>query len=265
MKKHNVLKIQGMFLIIDRRNLKGLEHWGEELELRGIPAVIQLDDYTINENCNTAKMLADKGFEVGCAYNERPFWDDSFSVQYEIMRRMTNELGSCIGRPIRVFQSKYFGYNEATLQAADKLGIDCVLARGTAGARAVVYKPAEYNTRIISVSNVPSKEMGTGSLCDESLWCRTETPESFRNILFNLKEDMVIVVAQTHLSGVKLNWWNVYQDLFNADLITWESLDEFIARPIVLPHAQIPINTRVDYRTPKPKVPLEQEPDYPFK
>jgi hypothetical protein len=79
-----------------------------------------------------------------------------------------------------------------------------------------------------------------------------------------LKEDRIILVAQTHLSGVKLHWWKVYQGFFNSNIVTWESLDEFTANPIVLPNAQIPINTEVRYVTPQPKVPLEQEPDFSF-
>lgn len=72
------------------------------------------------------------------------------------------------------------------------------------------------------------------------------------------------MVAQTHLSGVKLHWWDVYQDFFNTHTVNWKSLDEFAANPIVLPNAQIPVNTEVKYVTPQPNVPLEQELDYPF-
>ena len=44
----------------------------------------------------------------------------------------------------------------------------------------------------------------------------------------------------------------------------WESLDEFPSQSIILPNAQIPVNTELKYETPQPKIPLEQEPDYPF-
>lgn len=261
MQKNKATRIQGMFIIVDRGNLEGLEHWAEELEMRGIPAVIQIEEYTIDENCNTVKGLSNRLFEFGCAYNEQPLWNESFYNQYEIMSRVKDKLEACMNRPMRVFQSKYLAYNEATLQVADKLGIEFILARGTAGARAVVYKPHEYNAKIISVSNVPSKEMGSGSLCDFSLWSRTETPAGFRDILFGLKEDRIVLVAQAHLSGVKSHWWNVYQDFLNANIVTWKSLDEFGAGAVAMPNAQIPINTAVDYTTPKPRIPLEQEPD----
>ncbi len=106
--------------------------------------------------------------------------------------------------------------------------------------------------------------MGSGSLCDEALWCRGVTPDRFRELLLSLKEDKIILVAQTHLSGVKLHWWNGYQDLFNSNIVTWKSLHEFAANPIVLPNAQIPMNTEVKYVIPQPKIPLEQEPEFLF-
>ncbi|OPY79900.1 MAG: hypothetical protein A4E64_00268 [Syntrophorhabdus sp. PtaU1.Bin058] len=159
-----------------------------------------------------------------------------------------------------MFSTKFFAYDEVTLQVADALGAEYVLGRGTAGARAVVYKPKEYAAKIVSVSSVPYKEMGTGSLCDESLWARGVTPEDFKTILFGLKEKKIILVAQTHLSGVKLRWWNVYQDFFNADIVLWRSLNRFSDDAVVLPNGQIPVNTEVKYMAPQPNIPLDDEP-----
>jgi len=264
MVKNNIKKIEGLFLIIERRNIKGLKHWSDELERRGIPAIIQIDEYMIEKYSEVIRNLSDRGFEIGGAYNERPFWNETYGFQYEELSRIQNKFQSCINKPMRIFNSKYFAYDEVTLSVSEKLGVHYILARGTVGAQAVVYKPEEYSTKIISVSNVPSKEMGTGSLCDESLWCRGATPDDFRKFLFSLKEDRIILVAQTHLSGVKLHWWNVYQNVLDAYIIAWESLEEFAVNPIVLPNAQIPLNTEVQYVTPKPKIPLEQEVDYPF-
>lgn len=264
MSKNRVTRIEGMFLIIERRNVRGLTHWADELERRGIPAVIQIEEGMIDENCGVIKNLSNKGFEIGGGYNERPFWNEPYSFQHEKMSRVKDKLQSCIDKPMRIFGSKYSAYDEVTLKVADELGVEYVFARGVAGARAIVYKAEEYNTKILSVSNVPSKELGTGSLCDHSLWCRGVTPDGFREILFNLKEDRIILVAQTHLSGVKLHWWNVYQDFLNANIVTWKSLDEFATKPIVLPNSQIPVNTEVQYVTPQPKIPLGQETDYPF-
>ena len=259
------IRTKGLFLIIDRRNDKGLSHWVDELETRKIPAVILLDEYMVDKHTNLVRKIAERGFEICCSYNESPFWDESFDSQVEIMTRIRDKWQSQLDSSLRIFGSKYFAYNEDTLKIADQLGIKYLFARGTAGARSVVYQPEEYQVKIVSVSNVPSKELGTGSLCDESLRCRRAVAQDLQEILFSATaEDRISVVAQTHVSGVKLNWWNAYQAFLDADVVSWQPLNEFAADPIKLPNADIPVNTRADYRVPNPMVPLEAEPDFPF-
>jgi len=263
-KKNSVAQIEGLFLVIDHANVQGLRHWADEFERRGMPAVIQTNEYMVTEQSNMIKGLCMKGFEICGSYNEQPFWDKPYSFQHEVMGRIKDKVEACTGKPMRIFGSKYSAYDEVTLKVADELGIQYVFARGAAGARAVVYKPKEHNVTLVSVSNVPSRQLGTGSLCDQSLWSRGAAPDDLKEILFNLKEDRIILVAQTHLSGVKLYWWNVYQDFLEADIVAWKSLDEFVINPTVLSNEQIPVNADVQYVTPQPRIPLEHEIDYPF-
>ena len=89
------------------------------------------------------------------------------------------------------------------------------------------------------------------------------SPEEMKFTLFNLTNKRIILVAQTHLSGVKQNWWQVYQEFFDANIVRWKTLDEFTARPVILPYSQIPMNREVKYMNPTPLIPLEQEPDLP--
>jgi hypothetical protein len=261
--KNKVAHMEGMFLIIDHGNRKGLKHWTDEFERRGMPAVIQTNEYMVMEHGDMIKTLSAKGLEICGAYNEKPFWSEPYRFQHEVMRRIKEKVETCTGQPMRIFGSMYSAYDETTLRVADELGIPYIFARGAAGARAVVFKPEEYRVTIVSVSNVPSKQLGTGSLCDQSLWSRGAVPDDLREILFNLKEDRIVLVAQTHLSGVKVNWWNIYQTFLNAGRVTWKSLDEFASNPVLLPNAQIPMNTEVQYTTPQPKIPLDQEPECP--
>ena len=265
MKEPNLAKMTGLFLVIDRLNEKGLKRWCDELEGRGIPAVISIHEETVAHHCDIVRNISNRGFEIACGYKGGPFWNEPYDFQFTQMSRIKELVESCIEKPLRVSHSKYFAYTEDTLKIADELGIPYVLARGTAGARAMVYQPKEYRVKILSVSNVPSKTMGTGSLCDESLRCRTETPDTLRDLLFHLKEDRIVLVAQTHVSGVKVHWWKVYQDLFDAGMVSWKSLDDFVPQPVVLPNLEIPINTRADYMEPKPLIPLEQEQEFPGK
>lgn len=262
MTKNKPVPTKGMFVLIEHGEARGLRHWGDELEKRGIPAIIVVNEGMIDSNCNLIKELSDRGFEIGGHCGRGPFWNEPYDYQYEEMSRIKNKLEACLGRPIRLVNSANFAYDENTLKVADRLGVGYVLARGTAGAKAVVYKPDEYDVKVISVSNVPSKEMGTGSLCDYSLWARGESPDDFRNILFSLKENTIVLVSHTHLGGAKLRWWNVYRDFLDANMVAWKPLDEFAADLIMLPNTQIPVNTEVKYRIPKPKLALEQEPSF---
>ena len=38
-------RVRGLFLIIDHGNVKGLTHWCDTLEKKGIPVVIQTNEY----------------------------------------------------------------------------------------------------------------------------------------------------------------------------------------------------------------------------
>lgn len=263
MAKDNLAKIEGMLLISAHHDVRGLKHWIEELQKRKIPAIVQVEPNFLDKNCTFIKELTHKGFEVSGLWDEEPLWNKTYDYQYDKMRLTKDRVQSCTGKPMRIFNSKYFAYDETTLKVADKLGIEYIFARGTAGARAVVHKPVEYKTKIISVSNVPSKSMGTGSLCDISLWSRSETPDDFRRILLDLKEDKIVLVSHTTLGGVKQNWWQVYEDFLNTGRVIWKSIDEFSAEVVTLPVSQIPRNIQVQYVKTNPKIPLEQEPDYP--
>ena len=246
---------KALMLVLDRNNEKGLTHWIDELDKRKVPALVLLDENLIEHHKTLIQTILSKGFEVGCVFNEKPFWGESYETQSGIMKRILSTWAAHFETPLRVFGSKYFAYNEDTLKIADDVGIQYLLARGTAGVRAVVYQPEEYGVRIVSVSNVPSRELGTGSLCDESLRCRSSSPRDLLDILYGIREDRIILVAQTHLSGVKLNWWNAYQEFFDADRVTWQNWDAFVGDPMVLPYAEIPVNTQTDYIMPNPSFP----------
>jgi len=179
--------IEGMFILLETGCVEGLKRWGDELQRRAIPAVISIYEHAIGNACSTIKNLSDRGFEVGGGYAGRPFWNEPYDYQYDQMRHVKDKIQVCTDRPMRVFNSAYFAYDKTTLEVADKLGVEYILARGTAGARAVTYQAEAYNAKIISVSNVPSKSTGTGSLCDYSLWARGEDPDDFRKILFSLR------------------------------------------------------------------------------
>jgi len=253
---------KGMMLLIEFEETKGLINWANELEGRNISAVIQVQHNIVDEHCDVIKNLSDRGFEISGLYAAEAFWDKNYTFQYEKMKEVKEKIESCTGKKMRSFSSRYFAYDETTLKVADELGIEYIFARGTTKARATIYKPKEYNVKIIAVSNVPSEKYGTGSLCDYSLWARGETPESFEKIAIkSLKEnDKVILVSHAYLGGTKLRWWNAYQHVLDKTKVKWLSFDEFASSvDYELPNAEIPVNKEVKYEVPKPQIPLEEE------
>jgi hypothetical protein len=41
-------------------------------------------------------------------------------------------------------------------------------------------------------------------------------------------------------------------------------MDDFASDPAVLANAEIPVNTDIQYTKPQPRIPLEEEVDFPF-
>jgi hypothetical protein len=177
------------------------------------------------------------------------------------MREVKEAVEKITYKPMRVFGSRYFAYDENTLRAADALGIDYVLGRGTAGALATIYAPREYKAKIISVSNVPFAEMGTGSLCDYSLWARGSTGKDFGvvvdKVLASGLSDLILV-SHAYIGGMYKEWWQVYETALASKQVNWRSFDDWVRNVKVnaLPLAEVPVNREVKYDTPKPAVPL---------
>ena len=254
-------QIEGMFVLIDHGNENGFNHLTDELRKRNMPAVVIVGESVLNNYSELRTFPLHEGIEVGAQCGRGPFWNEPYQYQFEEIRRIKDKFENTLHRTLRVINSENFAYDENTLKAADAIGIEYVFGRGIAGAKAVVYKPQEYNVKIISVSNVPSEKMGTGSLCDYSLWSRGESPDGFNKILSTLDEQKIVLVSHSHIGGVKLHWWETYRSFLDSDKVAWKSLDEFCSNPIELANERIPLNTEVQYRTPQPRIPLEQEPD----
>jgi peptidoglycan/xylan/chitin deacetylase (PgdA/CDA1 family) len=65
--------MKGLFFVLDRKNERGLAHWVEELEKRGIPGVILLDEYTVDNHRYLVRNISKQGFDIGLIFNEGPF------------------------------------------------------------------------------------------------------------------------------------------------------------------------------------------------
>jgi len=247
-------------------DIQGVRNWAHELELRGMKSLINVQTAILEACPEDIRWLADHGHEIMGLFGGGPVWDVPYEEQREGMREARNAVEAVTGKPMRVFSSGYFAYDENTLRAADELGVEYILARGTSDVEALIYEPDEYNCKIISVSNVTFADMGRGSLCDYSLYARGATAAEFGDVLDETLEKYpkrLMVVSHAYLGGMKADWWAPYEKLLDSGAVEWvATFDEWVkpenGANIRVPMSMVPDNREVQYTTPTPAVPLEE-------
>ena len=253
----------GLIMLLEFKRIEGLRHWEQELNRRGLNALVQVQHGLMQKYPDDFVRMAAQGYVIAGTDPEKPFWDMPYDEQLSRMREAKAAVERVTHKPMRVFGSRYFAYDENTLKAADALGIEYVLGRGTAGALATIYSPKEYKAKVISVSNVPFGEMGTGSLCDYSLWARGSTDKDFAAMLDKViagRYADLILVSHAYIGGTYRGWWQVYESALGRPEVKWRPFDQWLGAVTVdaRPLAEIPINREVKYDMPKPAVPLEK-------
>jgi len=256
-------KPRGIMMLIEYKDTDGLVNFVNELNSRGIHSLLSASPDFIEENCDVIRTLLGYKMDIVSQNPEGSFWDVSYEEQYQAIKNAKDKIEACTGKPLKVISSRYFASDENTVKAAEQLGIPYVLARGTAGTEAIVFKPEEYNVRIISVSNIPSIEFKYGSLCDYSYWVREGAPEDMRKQLVeSLGNNKITPVSHTNIGGFKKQWNDMWLHFFDEIDIEWQSLDDFASADITLPMWRIPRNKNTPY-TPqqRPLIPYEEEED----
>jgi len=257
-------KINGLIMLIEFEEIDGILQWEKELEERNLTALIKVQDNVLEKYPQVFKRLAEKGHEIAGGYSEGVCWDMPYEEQLRRMKTSKEFVEKITGKKMRVYSCRYFSYDENTLKAADELGIDYVLARGTKDIEATIYQPEEYKVKIISVSNVDVGEpMGRGSLCDYSLWARGTGPESFDEMIsesINKKPANMILVSHAYLGGTRLSWWKIYEKYLSNQKINWHKFENWIGliKPITLPNTEIPLNKEVKYTKPMPEKEIDE-------
>jgi hypothetical protein len=259
-------KPQGFIQLIEfHDDIQGLRNWAYELEQRGLKSLINVQKAILETYPADIQWLADQGHEIMGLYAGGPLWDVPYEDQLQGMQEAKTLIESVTGKPMRVFSSGYFAYDENTLKAADELGVEYVLARGTSDVEAIIYEPDGYDCKIISVSNVTFADMGRGSLCDYSLYARGATAAEFGQILDDTLEKYpkrIMVVSHAYLGGMKKDWWAPYEQLLDSGEVEWVAdFDEWVTAQrgvnLKVPFSMVPDNREVQYTTPTPAVPLE--------
>lgn len=255
--------INGLIMLIEFEKIEGILQWEKELDARNLTALLKVQDNVLEDYPEVFKRLAAKGYEVAGGYDEAPFWGMSYDEQYNHLKKSKDLVEKISGKKMRVFGSRYFAYDETTLQAASDLDIDYLLGRWVNDVEAVIYHPQEYSTKVISVSNVDVGEMWRGSLCDYSLWARGSSAVDFNHMLHESlakQPQNMILVSHAYLGGTRLAWWNEYERVLDSQEVRWTSFDNWIENQAIveLPNAEIPINDEVKYVAPSPEKPIEE-------
>jgi len=257
-------KINGLIMLIEFEKIDGILQWEKQLEERNLTALIKVQDNVLKKYPQVFKRLAEKGHEIAGGYSEGVCWDMPYEEQLRRMKTSKEFIEKITGKKMRVYSCRYFSYDENTLKAADELGVDYVLARGTKDIQAVIYQPEEYKVKIISVSNIDiGKPMGRGSLCDYSLWARGTGPGSFDEMVLesiNKKPKNMILVSHAYLGGTRLAWWKIYEKYLSNSKINWRKFENWLTlvKPIRLPNAEIPLNKEVKYTKPMPEKQIDE-------
>ena len=265
-----------MILIESTSEPTGLSTMVDQMKERNIPGLLMVTPEFVQANCDAVKdALGTGNIEVVASNVGAPFWGIPYEEQKSRIIQMMEGIESCTGEKPRIISSRYMASDMNTVKAAEDLGIPYVTARGTTGAKATVYQPEGYKTKILSVSNIPLVPFKYGSLCDFSFYERAGAPEDMRKELFRStqpltskekewfgKHHKVTPVSHTYIGGHLKAWNDMWVDFWDAGDVRWVGLDEFMKQSDwEMPLWQIPINSNNPYTEEKvrPLTPYESE------
>lgn len=254
---------QAMMFLIEFKQTDGLVNMVNDMQERNIYGLLSATPEFIEQNSEDIKKVLDTGYvEIVPSYVEAPLWDIPYEEQYEIISDMLDRVEAAVGVKPRIITSRYMASDENTVKAAEALGIEYVTARGTTELAMTVYKPEEYDVKILSVSNIDTPEFKYGSLCDYSYYERAGEPEDMlKDLKRATEEEKFFGVSHTYIGGYKERWNSMWHDFWDKNEIDWVTLDDISDTDKELPMWQIPINKNAPYTPEKirPNIPFEEE------
>jgi len=253
---------QSLMILIEYKDTVGLINFVNEMEKRNIPGLLHVSADFVEENCETINELLKHNIEIMASISE-PLWDMSYEDQLEIISDTKTRIEACTNTPIKIISSSYMASGMTTLAVAEELGIPYITARGTTDTKATVYQVEGYQTKILSVSNIPKVQFKYGSLCDYSYYQRSGSPDDMLAELNRALEPLtdkekerygvyhkITPVTHTNIGGYLQPWLDMWLNFFdtNTDKIDWVDLDTFMSSvDWTLPDWQIPINQNAPY------------------
>ena len=254
---------QAMMLLIEFQNTDALANMVNDMKERNIKGLLMVNEDFIEKHYTVLKEILKTGVvELAPSYDYEPFWGMSYDKQYEAISNMIKNAQTYLGVTPRVISSRYMASDENTVKVAQELGIEYITARGTTELATTIYKPEEYDVKIISVSNIDIPEFKYGSFCDYSFYERNGSPEDmeeqYKRAIQNKK---FIAVSHTYIGGYKKRWndmWHRFWDNYN---VNWVDLDTLGTVDKTMPMWQIPVNKNAPYTPEKirPAIPYEKE------
>jgi len=253
----------GLMILIEYRDTVGLVNFVNEMDQRGITGLLHVDPTFVTENCQTIRALLNHNIEMMASIPGEPLWGVPYEEQKAAIADAVETIESCTGQTVRIISSRYMASDLNTIKAAQDLGIPYITARGTTDTKATVYQVEDYQTRILSVSNIPEVTFKYGSLCDYSYFERGGTPDNMMAELNRALEPLtdkeqarygsqhrVTPVTHTNIGGYLKPWMEMWTNFWETttDQINWVDLDEFMAQADwTLPSWKIPINRNAPY------------------
>lgn len=254
---------EAMMVLIEFKQMDGLINMVNDMNSRGIKGLLMVTPEFVEANKLEMKQVLSVGnVEVIPTYVEKPFWGISYEEQKSIISDMVERIETALDVDARIISSRYMASDENTVKVADELGIEYVTARGTTELATTVYKPEEYDVKIISISNIDTPEFKYGSLCDYSYYERAGAPgDMIRDLERATEEEKFVGVSHTYIGGYKKRWNDMWHEFWDSNEISWVSLDELAEVDKNMPMWQIPINKNAPYTPEKirPVIPYEEE------
>lgn len=144
------------------------------------------------------KILEVGNVEVVATHVAEPLWDKPYEEQKELLTDTVTRIEEALDIEVNIISLRYMASDENTLKVAEELGIEYVTARGTTELAMTVYKPEEYNVKILSISNIDTPKFKYGSICDYSYYERAGSPEDmFKDLKRATKENKFVGVSHT--------------------------------------------------------------------
>lgn len=254
---------QAMMLLIEFQNTDGLVNMVNDMKERDVKGLLMVSGSFIEKHADVLKEILKTGVvELAPSYDPEPFWGMPYDRQYEIISEMIKNAQTYLGVTPRVISSRYMASDENTVKVAQALGIEYITARGTTELATTIYKPEEYDVKIISVSNIDVPEFKYGSFCDYSFYERNGSPEDMETQYKRaIQNEKFMAVSHTYIGGYKERWndmWHRFWDNYEVD---WVDLDTLGSVDKEMPMWQIPVNKNAPYTPEKirPAVSYEDE------